>query len=257
MKFLVKLKDLWEKLKNVRTLKLNRQTLIIMLVSAFVILFIILCTLLIVGGCRAKKMAEEEAKPKMEYVRGYVYHGPEVSAFRQCDGAVEYWVTGDVDNTLWKVYAELAPEEYLPVYVEMKVQFLKNEDSSHRDYAGQVLVKDVYHVAYDSQGCELEKSYNYLLQGNEPAWKIIIDEKRGVLLQETGQPEVYATYASPKKMDNGIVFNLISGSSRMIIKIRKTETYDAVSGAYYAYSAFVNFKDKSYYGQVLVGKPLF
>ncbi len=252
------LKAFWEILKNIRTLKINRQTLIIMLVSAFIILFIILCTLLIVGGCRAKNMATEEAKPKFENVRGYIYHGPEVSAFRKCDGAEEYWVTGDVDIILWKVYADLAPEEYLPVYVEMKVQFLKNEEGSvRRDYAGQVLVKEVYHLAYESQGCELDKNYNYLLQGNEPSWKIIIDDKRGVFLQEPGQPEVYATYASPKKMDNGIVYNLISGSSPMVIKIRKIDTYDNMSGAYYAYSAFVNFKDKSYYGQVLVGRPLF
>ncbi|MEI7942082.1 MAG: hypothetical protein WCH76_02810 [Candidatus Riflemargulisbacteria bacterium] len=248
----------WKTVSDIRNVKISRQTLIIILVSAFIILFIILCTLLIVGGCRSKTRAIEEAKPKLENVRGYVYHGPEVSVFRKCDGAEEYWVTGDVDIILWKVYADLAPEEYLPVYVEMKVQFLKNEEGSIRsDYAGQVLVKEVYHMSYDSQGCELAKNYNYLLQGNEPSWKISIDEKRGILFQESGQPEVYASYVSPKEMDNGIVFNLISGSSPMVIKIRKIDTYDNISGAYYAYSAFVSFKDKDYYGQALVGNPLF
>ena len=258
MKFLKLLKDFRPTFKNRKSLKIKRQTLVIMLISAFFVLSIVLCALLIVAGIRVKQIAADDAKPKMQYVRGYIYHGPEVSAFRKCDGDEEYWVTGDVDNTLWKAYAALAPEEYLPIYAEMKVQFLKKEEGAVRsDYAGQILVKEVYHLSFDSQGCELDKSYNYLVKGNEPSWKIIIDEKRGVFMQEAGQEEVYAAYSQPTKMDNGIVFNLISGSSPMIIKIRKAEANESTTGDYYAYSAFVNFKDKGYYGQVLLGKPWF
>lgn len=253
-----RLKNLWNLILDYRTQKINRRTLVVLLVTAFIALFLLLCALLIAGAHQSKQRAEEAAKPEILNLRGYIYHGPEVSAFRKCDGIVEYWVTGNLGIDLWKIYSDLAPEEYQPVYIEMKAQLLLNEPGVKRaDYVGEVLVKEVYHLAYESLGCEMEKNYNYLLHGNEPFWNIIIDENRGVFIQQLGTEEIYATYAKPTKIDNGIQYDLISGSSPITIKIREIDTYDSMSGAYYGYSAYVKLKDKVYYGTALLGRPTF
>jgi len=258
LKFFSRAKEVWSKLMKIRDQKLDRQTLIYLLITAFIVLFIILCVLLIVGGCQSKKLKEEALKPEIVNVRGYLYHGPEVSAFRKCDENQEYMVTGDIGVNVWKIYTDLVPEPYLPVYVEMKAQIVKNDDNEKRtDYVGYVVLKELYHMSYESFGCELPKNYNYLIHGNEPSWKIIIDDSRGVFMQVDGSEEIFAAYSKPSVIDNGIQYKLMSGSSPIIIKIRKADTYDSMSGAYYGYSSYVSFKGKAYYGEALPGRPLF
>ncbi len=246
-----------EFLHRVRSLiKFNRKTMIILLATLIFILFITLLVLLYFVGNQSKKAVSAANKPVIANVRGHVYHGPEVNAFRQCDGEEEYLVTFDLDIDFWALYSTLASEDYSPVYVEMKVQFLQNEEGG-AEYAGQVLVKELYHMAYETQGCELVKDYNFLLHGNEPSWKIIIDENRGVFFQELGQEQVYATYVKPIIIENGWQYSLISGNKPIVIKIREIDNNDNMSGAYYSYSAFVTFNGKTYNGQALIGRPLF
>jgi len=243
-------------LDRLKKINVSKRGMILMLLSTVMSLLLMLLVLLIVVSCQTAE-AINNPEPIIENVRGYLYSGPEVRAFRECNSSEEYWVTGNVDSDIWKLYDDISPEEYMPVYVEMKVQYLDEEAVARNDYVGDILLKELYHLAYESKGCESGKDYDYLLQGNAPFWTLLIDEQKGVFMQEMGQAEVYAKYEEPAKIDNGVMFKLNSGSKPMVIKIRKIETYDTMSGSYYAYSSYVRFDGKVYYGQALIGAPFY
>lgn len=232
---------------------MNKNSKILLAISS-ILLIVFLLIIFFVVGCQ--KQQTENTQAEELNLRGFFYYGPEVNTFRECDDEKEYWVTGDVGINIWKLYTDLVPEMYLPVYVEMKAEII-NSKNMNGDYAGLVVIKELYHMAYETLGCELEKKYNFLLHGNEPFWKVVIDEERGVFLEILGEEEVYAPYVVPKKIDNGFEYTLISGNRPMVIKIRKFDNYDSMSGAYYGYSSYVSFKDKIFYGQALIGRPLF
>lgn len=234
-------------------LKKEQRMLVFFLVAAL-LLFLTLISLLVAVGCEAQQRPVEQKI--IADVRGYLYYGEGVNAFRDCDGEEEFLVvTDNLNIDLWQTYSDLAPDYYFPVYVEMRVRILVNEQEDlGGDYAGGIIIEELYHMAYETRGCQADKDYKFFLNGTEPFWDITIDEQSGVFLRVLGEEEVYAPYVPANREGDSIEYMLMSGSSPITIKLRKVDTFCSMSGAYFAYSAFVSFKDHSYYGQGMPGE---
>jgi uncharacterized membrane protein len=226
------------------------------LLKNYVIYFTVLIFSFFIVSCSS--LEKENVNNDLLNVRGYLYITEDNSSFLDCDGKTEYLITNNIETNIAQIYKEISPSDLTPRYVEMKIRVLELYDKDFFDgYSGVIEIKELYHLAYESNGCKNEKDYNYRLSGNEPFWNIVIDENRGVVMKLMNEQEIFAEYQKPVFNNNEIEYNLYSGSQKMLIKIRKVDTFDTMSGSYYAHSVYVNFAGKSYYGNALQGRPLF
>lgn len=84
--------------------------------------------------------------------------------------------------------------------------------------------------------------------GTEPFWSVSIGQEPGIIFTQIDQQPIFFPYTAAEQKGDTLVYNTISGTDSLLVRIDPAFCSDGMSDFLYAYTLSVRFKGQQYRG---------
>ncbi|MGY5451050.1 copper resistance protein NlpE N-terminal domain-containing protein [Agarivorans sp. MS3-6] len=172
-------------------------------------------------------------------IKGTLNTSQQGATFTPCQGERQYWLELSTnDRQLLSRFADNSS-----VYVEFRGRFSNvSKQAPQADYLAKISPQDWLYMASEGHGCKANIA-ELSAQGNEPGWRIDIEEGKLLLSTMSGSATKTITRSG---IDNGTHF--WEAGSELQLTVTKQQCLDSMADTIYSYQAQLNYKGKSYQG---------
>ena len=84
--------------------------------------------------------------------------------------------------------------------------------------------------------------------GTEPFWSVSIGREPGIIFTQIDQQPIFFPYNAAEKKGDTLVYNSVSGTDSLLVRIDPAFCSDGMSDFLYAYTLSVRFRGQQYQG---------